>query len=179
MALTQINVHNREFVSYIAEDQIKQRVCEMAGQLSEKYKDADPLFICILNGSFIFASDFYREIPYNAEIIFTKLKSYDGTESTGTIKEELGLGVDIENRTIVILEDIVDTGRTLKYFVGRLKEKNPAEVVTVSLLFKPEAFKEDYKLDYVGFEIPDKFVVGYGLDYDGLGRNYKDIYQLK
>ena len=135
-----------------------------------------PLFLCVLNGAFMFAADLFREINVDAEITFIRMKSYEGTQSTGIIKQIYGLQEDIKDRTVVIVEDIVDTGFTMQNLKKQLEEKNPKEIKVATLLFKPDSLQCDVKLDYVAFEIPKAFIVGYGLDYDELGRNLKDIY---
>ena len=141
--------------------------------------DVKPLFICVLNGAFAFASDLFRAYEYDAEITFIRLKSYDGTGSTGKIKQIHGLTEDITGRTVVVIEDIVDTGFTMKRLVEDLQAMNPAQVKVASLLFKPESLKCYVKVDYVGFSIPSKFIIGYGLDLDEQARNLPDIYVVK
>ena len=141
-------------------------------------KDKNPVFIGILNGSFMFASDLFKKITIDAQITFLKLASYQGTSSTGTVKQLIGLNQDLKGQHVVILEDIVDTGITLDNIIRQLSGYQPESIHVVSLLFKPEACKREVELDYVGFEIPNDFIVGYGLDYDGFGRNYEDIYSL-
>ena len=138
----------------------------------------DHLFLCVLNGAFVFASDLLKKITIDCEISFVKLSSYEGTKTTNTIREMIGLDQSIEGRTIIIIEDIVDTGLTMDYTRKKLKKLGAIDVRIATLLFKPEAFKKDYALDYVGIAIPNKFIVGYGLDYDGYGRNLPDIYQI-
>jgi hypoxanthine phosphoribosyltransferase len=135
------------------------------------------LFIAILNGAFIFAADLFKHITLEAEICFIKLASYKGVKSTGKVITAIGLDVDLYNRHLVIIEDIVDTGKTLAQFLPQLQHHHPASLKIASLLYKPDAMKHSIKIDYLGFTIPDKFVIGYGLDYDGLGRNIKEIYQ--
>jgi len=172
-------VHNKTFERYISHTQISERIDEMGAALSEKFKGACPLFISILNGSFIFTADIMRAYDTECEVSFVKFSSYSGTETTGKVKTLIGLDASIENRDVVILEDIVDTGNTLAHFLEILDTYDPKSVTLVSLLTKPEVLKDRINVDIVGFEIPNKFVVGYGLDFDGLARNLKDIYQLK
>ena len=138
-----------------------------------------PLFICVLNGAFAFASDLFRAFEADAEIAFVRLKSYDGTGTTGTVKEIHGLNEDIAGRTVIVVEDIVDTGFTMKKLVADLEAKNPAQVKVASLLHKPDSLQCEVKVDYVGFTIPSKFIIGYGLDLDEQARNLPDIYVLK
>jgi hypoxanthine phosphoribosyltransferase len=174
----QIRVHDKEFDIYLSEDEIQQKVRELAAQLEEDYKGKKPLFIAILNGSFMFAADIFKHLNTDAEICFIKLASYKGMRSTGNVITAIGLDQDLYNRDVVIIEDIVDTGKTLFHFLPKLVHQQPASLKIVSLLHKKEATIFDLNVDYVGFTIPDKFVIGYGLDYDGLGRNLKEIYQL-
>ena len=173
-----IKVHDKEFEIYLSEDQIQQKIVHLAGLLEEDYKDKKPLFIAILNGAFMFASDIFKHLHIEAEICFIKLASYKGMRSTGNVITAIGLDQDLINRHVIIIEDIVDTGKTLFNFLPKLQHQQPASLKIVALLHKPDAMQFDLKVDYIGFSIANKFVVGYGLDYDGLGRNSKDIYQL-
>jgi len=167
------------FVPYISSDSIQKRVSEIADKINGDCQGETPLFLCVLTGAFPFASDLFRQIKGDAEISFIRLKSYSGTGSTGTIKQVMGLNEEIKGRTVVIVEDIVDTGRTIVNLLETLKAGEPKEVKIATLLFKPDALRAPVKPDYVGFEIPSKFIVGYGLDLDGLGRNLPDIWVLK
>ncbi len=176
--MARISVHDKEFDVYLSEEEIQGKVRELAARLALDYKDKKPLFIAILNGSFMFASDIFKHLNIDAEICFIKLASYKGMRSTGNVVTAIGLDQDLYNRDVVIIEDIVDTGKTLFHFLPKLQHQQPASLKIVSLLHKKEATIFDLTVDYVGFTIPDKFVVGYGLDYDGLGRNLKEIYQL-
>lgn len=173
-----IKVHDKSFEIYLSEDAIQQKVRELAQQINRDYQNRRPLFIAILNGSFMFASDLFKHLTIDAEICFIKLASYKGMTSSGNIITAIGLDQDLFNRDVVIVEDIVDTGKTLGVFLPKLQHQQPASLKIATLLHKPEATRYPLTLDYIGFSIPDKFVVGYGLDYDGLGRNLKEIYQV-
>lgn len=174
----QIKVHDKNFKLYIPESEMIAAIDEIAEKINRDYLDRQPVLLPVLNGSFMFAADLVRKLSMNFELAFIKAQSYDALLSTGEITERIGLEIDIEGRHILLIEDIVDTGNTMAWMVKKLKEKNPASVEICTLLFKPEAFLHPYQIKYVGIEIPDKFVVGYGLDYDGYGRQYKDIYQV-
>ena len=171
-------IHDQQFDIFLSADKIKNRIQEMAQQLNEDYKDRNPLFLSILNGAFIFTADLFREINIPAEVSFIKLKSYRRMETTGKVKELLGLEHNIFNRNIIIVEDIVDTGKTLQHILEEFKELGTKSIEILTLLYKPEANKVPLDLKYIGFEIPNEFVVGYGLDYEGYGRNLKDIYKV-
>lgn len=173
-----IKVHDKTFDIYLPEAQIQEKVKALADQINKDYEGKKPLFIPILNGSFMFASDLFKYITIDAEISFIKLASYKGMKSTGNIITAIGLDQDLYGREIIILEDIVDTGKTLTEFLPQLKHQQPASLKIAALLHKPDALKYPLTIDYIGFTIPNKFVVGYGLDYDGLGRNLKEIYQV-
>ncbi|MCH5219401.1 MAG: hypoxanthine phosphoribosyltransferase [Muribaculaceae bacterium] len=167
------------FEPYLSRETIANRIEQLGKQISHDYKHTKPLFLCVLTGAFPFASDLFREFDGEAEIAFIRLKSYEGTGSTGEIKQVLGLSTNITDRHVIVVEDIVDTGNTMHNLLKVLKEQNPADIKIATLLFKPEALQRPIKPDYVGFEIPKKFIIGYGLDLDGLARNLKDIYVLK
>ncbi|MFL5744705.1 MAG: hypoxanthine phosphoribosyltransferase [Niastella sp.] len=173
-----IRVHDKQFEPYISASTIAGRIKEIAGELNKDYSDRKPLFIAILNGSFMFAADLYKELHIDAEVCFIKLASYKGTKSTGHVITAIGLDMDLFGRDVVIVEDIVDTGKTLSEFLPQLHHQQPASLKIVALLHKPEATVFPITIDYLGFSIPNKFVVGYGLDYDGLGRNIPEIYKL-
>jgi len=173
-----IQVHDKKFETYLSEKQIQERIKELAQKINQDYQGRRPLFIAILNGSFMFAADLFKYLAIDAEISFIKLASYKGMKSSGKIVTSIGLEQDLFRREVIIVEDIVDTGKTLHDFLPQLHHQQPASLKIVCLLHKPDATQFPLTLDYVGFSIPNKFVVGYGLDYDGLGRNYKEIYQL-
>lgn len=173
-----IRVHDKEFKVYLSEAAIQERVKSIAEQINKEYEGRKPLFIPILNGSFMFASDLFKYLTIDAELSFIKLASYKGMKSSGNVITSIGLDADLFDRNIIILEDIVDTGKTLYNFLPKLKDHHPASLKIAALLHKPEATKYPLTLDYTGFSIPDKFVIGYGLDYDGLGRNLPEIYQV-
>lgn len=173
-----IKLHDKTFDTYISEEEIQKKVKEISEQLNRDYKDKRPLFIPILNGSFMFAADLFKYLTIDAEISFIKLASYKGMKSSGNVITAIGLDMDLFNRDVIIVEDIVDTGKTLHEFLPKLDHQQPKSLKIAALLHKPEALQFPLKIDYLGFSIPNKFVVGYGLDYDGLGRNYKEIYQL-
>lgn len=177
--MDRIQVNDKWFVPYISEEAIAEKNAEIAANISKDYKGESPLFIAILNGSFIFAADVFRRLDIDAEISFIKLASYKGTTSTGKVVTAIGLDEILTNRHVIILEDILDTGRTLFNFLPELRAQNPKSIKIATLLNKKEARQFDIHPDYYGFEIPDKFVVGYGLDYDGNGRNIPCIYQLE
>ena len=174
----EVKILDKIFKPYLSDKEIESRVFELSKKIERDYKDRNPFFLAILNGSFMFASDLIKNIKLDCEIEFMKVSSYEGTASSGTIREMIGLSKSIEGRDVVVIEDIVDTGHTLHYIKEELEKMNPASLALTTLLYKPEAFEHSYALDYVGFEIPNKFIVGYGLDYDGYGRNLKEIYQI-
>ena len=174
-----INLHNKTFEIFIPETEISAIVHAMANQINNS-GIKNPLFIAVLNGSFLFAADIMRKINItNCEISFIKLSSYLGTESTGEVNELIGLGKNIRNRNVVILEDIIDTGITLEKLISLLEKEEVADIKVATLLFKPEAYKKDIEIDFIGESIANDFVVGYGLDYDEIGRNLPHIYKLK
>lgn len=172
-------VKDKNFIPYLNEEEIQKKIKKLASSINTDYKEKKPLFIAILNGSFMFASDLFKEIKLECEISFMKLSSYNEMTSTNTIRELIGINENVFNRDVIIIEDIVDTGHTMKNVLEQFKDRGVKSVEVVSLLIKPEALINPVKIKYVGFEIPNKFVVGYGLDYDGFGRNSKSIYQLK
>ncbi len=173
-----VAVHDKTFEPYINRAQIDTRVAELGAQISTDYEGKRPLIIAILNGSFIFAADLFRALTVEAEISFIKLASYKGTSSTGNVVTAIGMEEKLSGRHVIILEDIIDTGRTLHSFLPEILQRGPASLKIATFLSKPEALQHDVKADYVGFEISNNFVVGYGLDYDGLGRNLPELYTL-
>ena len=173
-----VRLNDRSFRLYKSESEILTAVRNVAHSINEDYIGKRPLLIPILNGSFMFASDLIKDLMLDCELCFVKASSYQGTNSTGQVTSIIGLSENIEGRHIIIIEDIVDTGNTLAKILPVFREQNPASLKIASLLFKPDALKNDIQIDYVGIEIPNEFIVGYGLDYDGLGRNLRDIYQV-
>ncbi len=176
--MSTIHVHDKLFEPYLSAASIAEKVKLIAHDIERDYADKKPLFIAILNGSFIFAADLFKSLSIEAEICFIKLASYKGTKSSGQVITAIGLDMDLFGRHVVILEDIVDTGKTLSEFLPQLFHQQPASLKIVALLHKPEATIYPVTVDYKGFSIPNKFVVGYGLDYNGLGRNINAIYRL-
>lgn len=176
--MQEVKVLDKNFRIYIPKEQLQERIALMADEINKDQKGKDVIFIGILNGVFLFAADLFRRIDLDARISFLKLASYEGTSSTGKIKELIGWNEDITGKTVIVIEDIVDTGNTLERIVGEMTLRKAAEVKIAALLFKPAAYTKKIPLDYVGFEIPNDFVVGYGLDYDGYGRNLDSIYTL-
>jgi hypoxanthine phosphoribosyltransferase len=176
--MKKLKLLDKEFEISIPSDVIQSRITELAKEISEDMTDQKPVFLGILNGSFMFASDLFKKINIEAQITFLKLASYQGTTTTGNVKQLIGLNQDLKGQHIVILEDIVDTGITLETIMMQLSGYQPASVKIVTLLFKPQAYQKDIPIDYVGFSIPNEFIVGYGLDYDGFGRNTEDIYKV-
>jgi hypoxanthine phosphoribosyltransferase len=166
------------FTDYLSATTIAERVAQLGAEINKDFQDKNPLFLCILNGSFMFASDLYKHISTPSEISFVKLASYKGTTSTGAVVNMIGLDKDLFDRHVVIIEDIVDTGKTLFEFLPTIQHQNPASISICTLLQKPEALQHPVEVKYIGFAIPNKFVVGYGLDYDGYGRNLPEIYQI-
>lgn len=177
--MSEITLGDKTFVQCIPAEYLESVVTSIALKMKRELASKEPLFIGVLNGSFMFASDLMKQIDFPCYISFVKLNSYLGIKSNGDVSEHIGLSENIENRTIVIIEDIVDTGATLAYFVEGLKALKPKEVKIASMFFKPGACRHNIKIDYLGMEIPNDFVVGYGLDYNGLGRNFRDLYKLK
>ncbi|MBU2947577.1 adenylate kinase [Zobellia uliginosa] len=173
-----IKLHDKHFKPFLSEEQIKAAVKNVADQVAADYKDEIPIFVGVLNGSFMFVSDFLKEYEYPCEVSFVKLSSYQGLTSTGIVETLLDVSEDIEGRSVIILEDIIDTGRTLKKLIHLFSKANVKEFKVASLFYKSEIYNGEYTIDYIGIDIPDKFIVGYGLDYNELGRNLREVYQL-
>lgn len=176
--MSRVRIKDKTFETSIPEAEIKARVKELAARLNKDFSDKNPLFLTVLNGSFIFAADLMREITIPCEISFVKLASYEGILSTGKVHEVIGLNEDISGRTVIIVEDVVDTGRTMHQMLDSLKVRRPAAIHICTLFVKPDKLEEPLDIDYVAFSIPNDFIVGYGLDYDQQGRNLKEIYTL-
>ncbi len=174
-----VKIKDKIFERYLSAEDIERAINFIGDKMNTDFAGKKPLFLSVLNGSFLFAADLMKTLTIDCEISFVKLASYEGTETTGNVRTLIGFNEEIENRTVVILEDIVDTGNTLQHMFTQLAQYKPLEVKVATLLFKPEAYTKDMKIDYIGFEVPNEFVVGFGLDYDGLGRNLRDIYKLK
>ena len=173
-----VTIKDKTFRVNIPASEINKAVGEVAHRINAELKDKKPLFLAVLNGSFMFASDLMKKLTIDCEISFVKVASYHGTSSTGSVKSLIGLNEDIKGRTVVIIEDIVDTGLTIEALVQQLEAMEPAEIRIATLLYKPEAYRKRIELDYVAIVVPNDFLVGYGLDYDGWGRNLPDIYVL-
>ena len=176
--MPEVLVNGRKFEPYLTASQIDAEIKRLGKEISKDYDGKRPLFIAILNGSFMFASDLFKELTIEAEICFIKLASYKGTRSTGHVITSIGLDESLKDRHVVIIEDIVDTGKTLSEFIPQLADQHPASLKIAALLNKPDAMVYPLRLDYIGFKVPNKFLLGFGLDYDGLGRNLKEIYRL-
>lgn len=176
--MDRIKILDKEFEKNIPYERILQAVKTMADAICKDHKDTNPLFLCVLNGCFMLAGDLFKEYNGACEISFIKLSSYSGTTTTGEVKSVIGLNEDIANRDVIILEDIIDSGITVSHLVKDLKKYNPGNIQVATLLLKPAALQTEIMPDYVGLEIPNDFIVGYGLDYNGYGRNYKDIYKI-
>ncbi|MCF0208024.1 MAG: hypoxanthine phosphoribosyltransferase [Bacteroidaceae bacterium] len=171
-----IKVHDKWFKPYLSEAQILERVKAVAERMNEELKGKNPLFLPVLNGAYIFAADLTRFITIPMEVSFVKLASYQGFMSTGKVREVMGINEDLEGRTVVIVEDIIDTGRSMKQMIETLGTRNPAEIKVCTLLLKPGKLEEDLQIDYCAMEIPNDFILGYGLDYDQQGRQLRSIY---
>ena len=173
-----IRVHDKEFSLYIQSEQIADAIKNVADQINNDLVGKNPLFLVVLNGAFMFASDLLKQISLPCDISFVKLSSYIGTQTTSVVRELIGLDEVLHDRSVVIIEDIIDTGITMGVTREKLRKLEAMDVKIASLLFKPDAFKMNYEIDYIGIEIPNDFIVGYGLDYNGHGRNYPDIYKI-
>ena len=173
-----VKIKDKEFALSITSDEIHKAVSNIAKKINTDLTGKNPVFLVVLNGSFMFASDLFKQLTIPCEMSFIKVTSYQGTSSTEDVKTLIGLSENIKGRTIVVIEDIVDTGHTIEDIKNSLKQKDPAEIYFCTCLFKPKAYLKSIKLDYIGIEIPNDFIIGYGLDYDGFGRNYPDIYKI-
>lgn len=173
-----VTLHDKKFKTFISAQEIDQAVSKMAERINRDLKDKNPLFIIVLNGAFMFASDLLKKIDIHCEITFVKLSSYVGTKSSHLVREIIGLDKSLSDRHVVVLEDIIDTGITMDNTLPKLRNMEASDVKIATLLFKPKAFQKDFNIDYIGMEIPNDFIVGYGLDYDGAGRNLGDIYKI-
>ena len=173
-----IQIKDKRFRTFITENEILKQVARLADEINRDLADENPLFVSVLNGSFMFTSDLMKHLNMPCELSFVKLASYEGTSSTGKVKELVGLNNDITGRTVVIVEDIVDTGFTMERLIETLRQRNPKDIRIATLLVKPDKLQVKLDIHYVAMNIPNDFIVGYGLDYDGLGRNYRDIYTV-
>jgi hypoxanthine phosphoribosyltransferase len=173
-----ITIHDKTFSPFISRDAIENRIAELADQIHSDYEGKNPLFIVVLNGAFLFASELVKRVPLSCEITFVRLSSYEQTESTGKVRQIIGLEEKLTGRDVIIIEDIVDTGLTMHQLLLKIQTLGPLSIEIATLLHKPEAIKKPIGLRYIGFEIPNRFVVGYGLDYDGVGRNLNALYVL-
>lgn len=177
--MQEVTIYDSVFEQYLSEKQIDNAVSSVAENLNRDYQNQEVLFISVLNGSFMFSADLLKKIDLKCAVTFVKMQSYEGTSTTGKINELIGLNENLEGKNVVIIEDIVDTGNTLEKLSEIIAQKNVKSSKIATLLYKPTAYKKEFPIDYVGIEIPNDFVVGYGLDYDGLGRNLSKIYKLK
>ena len=173
-----IKLQDKTFRVLISAEEIDKAVTRVADQLNERYQGRTPIFLGVLSGSFLFLADLVRKVNFESQLAFVKISSYDGTESTGNVKQQFGVDFDIEGRDIIIVEDIVETGHSMNYLLDHLRKKNPASISICTLFFKPEKFLYEYDIDYTALSIGIEFIVGYGLDYNQLGRNLKDIYVI-
>lgn len=176
--MKKIMVKDKEFAPFISEHKIQRVVKQISHQVNQDMAGKVPLFLVILNGAFIFASDLLRKITVDCDITFVKLASYEGTSTTASVKELIGLGEVVKDRTVIIVEDIIDTGITMDHVIQMLQRMEASEVKVAAMFFKPDAFQKDFRIDYKGMDIPSDFVVGYGLDYDGFGRNHPCLFRL-
>lgn len=174
-----IQLHDKQFVPFISAEEIDFAIQKMAAQIADDFVDEIPVFVGVLNGSFMVVSDFVKSYTKPCEVSFVKMASYNGLSSTEKVKELIGLNQDLTGRSVVVIEDIIDTGHTIVELKALFKKQNLKHFKIATLFFKPEAYKKEVKIDYIGIQIPNKFIVGFGLDYDGLGRNLPEVYQLK
>ena len=174
-----IQLHDKQFVPFISATEIEFAIAKMVSQVEADFADETPVFVGVLNGAFMVVADFMKQYKKPCEVSFIKMASYEGTTSTNEVKQLIGVNQDLTGRSVIVIEDIVDTGNTLVELKELFKKQNVKHFKIATLFFKPEAYKKDIKIDYVGIRIPNKFIVGYGLDYDGLGRNLPEVYKLK
>lgn len=174
-----IQVLDKSFDIFISKGEIERKISTLADQINSDYAGKDVIFVAVLNGAFMFASDLFKKLNLECEITFVKMSSYQGTQTSGVVEELIGLTTNIENKEVIIIEDIVDTGHTINKIISLLEDKKPTSFKTCTLLYKPDAFMGQIKPEYIGFSIPNEFVVGYGLDYDQKGRNFDEIYKIR
>lgn len=174
-----VTVHNKRFSKLISSARIQRAISAIAKKIDKDFENERPLFLSVLNGSFLFAADLLKKVKCECEISFIKVSSYAGTQSSGSVTTLIGLSENLDGRTVIIVEDIVDSGNTLEKVLEELKKHNPQKIKIATLFFKPSAYTKKIKLDYRGIDVPNKFLLGYGLDYDGLGRNFQDVYVLE
>ncbi len=176
--MQKVKVYDREFTKSISSEEIQKQVKRVAAEMNKDLESKDVIFLGILNGAFMFASDLLKNIEIDCQITFLKVASYQGTTSSGKVKRLIGINENIEGKTVVIIEDIIDSGITMDYILKQLRGYEPKEIKIATLLFKPDAFQKDFEIDYKAITIPNDFIVGYGLDYEGFGRNLEDIYTV-
>lgn len=176
--MDKIRLKDKEFELFIPEKEIKEAIARMAREIKTDVGDSNPLFVGILNGGFMFAAELMKEMDVRYEITFARYSSYRGLNTTGVVREIMPVQVDVKGRTLILLEDIIDTGYTMQFVMDKLRNDRATDVKLATMLFKPDSMKCDLKPDYVGLQIPSDFIVGYGLDYDGMGRGYRDIYKV-
>ena len=176
--MSNIKIKDKQFEPFITEEDLLDSISKIADQLNEEYRDKSPVFVCILTGAFMFAAEILKRFKWDCEVTFMRLKSYDGTESKGEVRELQGFVEKLEGREIIVLEDIIETGKTMTHLLEKMKNQNPASIRIASLFFKPHALQKEVHPDYVAFEIGNDFIVGFGLDYDGYGRNLRQIYKV-
>jgi hypoxanthine phosphoribosyltransferase len=176
--MQKVKIHGKEFSVSIPKEKIHERIEALGKKITGDYSNIQPVFLIVLKGAFLFAADLLRHVKLDCEMTFIRVGSYEGTQSTGVIRSILGLSEKIHGKHLVIIEDIVDTGNTIMHLISELRKSEPVDIKIASLLLKPEALKHNIHVDYVGFSVPNDFLVGYGLDYDGLGRNLEEIYKI-
>lgn len=177
--MKEVQIRDKQFELFISEEDIIQSIVRLADQLNSEYQDKEPVFVCILTGAFMFATEVIKRFKWDCEVTFMRLKSYEGTESSGEVRELQGFVEKLEGRNVIILEDIIETGKTMSHLLQSMEKQNPATIRIASLFFKPNALRKEIHPDYVAYEIGNDFIVGFGLDYDGFGRNLRQIYKVK